>query len=167
MICYACLWLLVLALLSFNSRAEAVRPPTRFGDTLFQIFQHERCLNCHQFNSRRSNGKSYTSHRNRYLCENCHRPSLTGLPEGGWIAPNARMDYTGLNARETCELIKRNVGSGDKNALLHEHMLHDVRIRWALESGMTLGGRFPAVPGGYWTWKQAVEDWAKSGMPCD
>lgn len=159
--------MLVFVLISFSARAEVQRPPVKFGDTLFQIFQHERCLNCHQFNSKRSNGKSYTSHKNRYLCENCHRPQLTGLPSGGWLAPNARMDYTGLGPKETCELIKRNIGTGDSNRLMYEHMLHDVRIRWALESGMTPAGRFPSVPGGYAAWKRAVDDWYRSGMPCE
>jgi len=167
MICYACLWLMLFVFLSTQARADTVRASSRFADVLYPMFQHERCLNCHQFNSKRSSGKSYTTHRNRYLCENCHRPKLTGLPEGGWIAPQARMDYTGLGPRETCELIKRNVGAGDKRALMREHMLHDVRIRWALESGMTPAGRFPTVPGGYAAWVRAVEDWDKAGMPCE
>lgn len=167
MICYACLWLMLLALLSFQARADDLRPGARFSDVLYPMFQHERCLSCHQFNSQRSNGRAYHSHRSRYLCENCHRPQLTGLPGGGWLAPNARMDYTGLDAKATCELIKRNIGTGDKVDLLRHHMLEDVRIRWALESGMTPAGRFPTVPGGYALWSRAVEDWARAGMPCN
>lgn len=167
MICYACLWLLLFAFISLNGRAAEMRPVVKFSDVLYPIFQHERCLNCHQFNNSRSQGRSYTSHRGRYMCDNCHRPQLTGLPGGGWLAPNARLDYTGLGPRETCLLIKRNIGTGDKNALLLDHMLHDIRIRWALESGMTPAGGFPTVPGGYATWRQAVEDWSASGMPCE
>lgn len=167
MICYACLWLLLFALLSFNGRAAEIRPTVKFGDVLYPMFQHERCLTCHQFNSSRSQGKSYTTHRNRYLCDSCHQPRLTSLPGGGWLAPNARLDYTGLGPRETCALIKRNIGAGDRNALLRAHMLNDIRIRWALESGVTPAGRFATVPGGYPAWRQAVEDWSATGMACE
>jgi len=167
MICYACIWLLIFALMSFPSRAEALRPNVKFSDVLYPLFQHERCLTCHQFNSRRSLGKSYTTHRNRYLCEKCHRPELTGLQGGAWMAPLDRMDYTGLGPRETCELIKRNVGSRDRDKLLMDHMHHDERILWALESGNTPAGRQPTVPGGYPAWRLAVDDWVASGMSCD
>lgn len=167
MICYACLWLMFLALLAFNGRAEDTHPVAKFSDVLYPVFMHERCLTCHQFNSRRSLGKAYTTHGNRYLCDNCHQPRLTGLPGGGWQAPIARMDYTGLSPRETCLLAKRNVGSGDKNALMRNHLLNDIRIRWALESGMTPAGPLPTVPGGYPAWRAAVEAWSASGMSCD
>lgn len=157
----------MLALLAFNGHAAEGRPAVKFSDVIYPYFLHERCLACHQFNSRRSEGKSYTTHRHRYLCEGCHHPRLTGLPGGGWQAPVARMDYTGLGPRETCLLIKRNVGTGDHNALLRNHMLNDTRIRWALDSGMTPAGQFPTPPGGYLAWRAAVEDWSAAGMPCN
>lgn len=148
-------------------RASVDAAPVTFADGLYERFLHERCLSCHQFNSKRSNGRSYTSHRSRYLCENCHRPQLTGLPGGGWMAPTARLDYTGLDAKETCELIKRNAGAGDLRTRLQEHMLHDVRIRWALDSGMTPAGRAAPVPGGYAEWTQLVHAWLDGGMRCE
>jgi hypothetical protein len=144
------------------------REPVKFGDALYQKFQHERCLNCHQFNSRRSNGRSYASHRNRWLCDKCHTDRVTGLEGGEWMAPpGSRMDYTGLSPRDACLMIKSNSGAGNREAQLLEHMLHDARIQWALEGGMTPMGQFPTVPGGYKAWVKDVEAWARDGMLCE
>lgn len=138
-----------------------------FAETLYPIFQHERCLTCHQFNSRRSHGLSYTSHRSRYLCDTCHQPRLTGLKGGEWQAPLPRLDWTGLDPRATCELIKRNAGSSDAGQKLHAHLLTDGRIHWALDSGMTPAGRHPTVDGGSAVWHQKVLAWVEGGMRCE
>jgi hypothetical protein len=138
-----------------------------FAETLHPLFQHERCLVCHQFNSRRSEGLSYTSHRNRYLCDTCHQPQLTGLKGGEWQAPLPRLDWTGLNPRETCQLIKRNSGSVNAEQRLLAHLLTDGRIHWALESGMTPAGCYPTVDGGSKAWHQAVQAWVQGGMRCE
>ena len=138
-----------------------------FAATLYPSFQHERCLTCHQFNSRRSNGLSYTSHRNRYLCDTCHQPQLTGIKGGEWQAPLPRLDWSGLSALETCELIKRNAGAGDAGRRLREHLMHDGRIHWALDSGMTPAGRYPTVEGGSMAWRQKVLAWVEGGMRCE
>jgi len=160
--------LAIAACLLLNPLLPALAAPVKFSDALYQKFQHERCLNCHQFNSRRSNGRSYTSHLHRYLCDNCHVPRLTTLAAGEWMAPQgSRMDYTGLNPRDTCLLIKRNSGAANREAQLLEHMIHDARIHWALEGGMTPMGRFPTVPGGYEEWLKDVQAWARDGMLCE
>lgn len=158
-------WLLPFCLLMCvpAGAAEAVK----FSDALYKKFHHDRCVQCHQFNSRRSNGRSYTSHRSRYLCDNCHTQRLTGLPRGEWMAPNERMDYTGLGPAETCLLIKRNMGVGDPGGKMARHLLDDVRIRWALENGMTPAGKFPAVPGGYAEWARDARAWIEGGMLCE
>jgi hypothetical protein len=156
--------LLLLPLLCLPARAAE---PARFGDALHAKFQHPRCLQCHQFNSRHSQGRSYHSHRSRYLCDNCHTRRITGLPAGAWMAPGERLDFTGLGADETCRLIKRNLGEGDPKARLSRHLLEDVRVRWALENGMTPAGRFPAVPGGYAEWARQVRAWIDGGMLCE
>ena len=162
------LFALAIGTLFAAAAAADVGAPAKFSDALYQKFQHDRCLQCHQFNSRRSKGRSYGSHRSRYLCDNCHTQRITGLPRGEWMAPQGdRMDYTGMNARDTCYLIKRNTGSGDVNAKLRDHLLHDVRIRWALENGMTPMGQFPAVPGGYAAWVKDVKAWVDGGMLCE
>jgi hypothetical protein len=139
----------------------------RFSDALYKKFQHDRCIQCHQFNSRKSNGRGYTSHSSRYLCDNCHTQRITGLPRGEWLAPNEKMDYTGLGPVETCQLIKRNMGAGDPQAVMTRHLLHDVRVRWALEGGMTPAGRFPTVPGGYDAWAREARAWIDGGMLCE
>lgn len=141
--------------------------PVRFADALYAKFQHPRCLQCHQFNSRRANGRAYTSHRSRYLCDNCHTPHVTGLARGEWMAPGERLDFSGLGPAETCQQIKRNISGADPNAALARHLLTDVRIRWALDSGMTPGGRFPSVPGGSSDWARDVQAWVASGMLCE
>lgn len=141
--------------------------PVRFSDALFKKFHHDRCLQCHQFSSRKHNGRSFTSHRSRYLCDNCHTGRITGLPRGEWLAPAEKMDYTGLGPAETCQLIKRNLGAGDARSRLAHHLLEDVRVRWALENGMTPAGRFPVVPGGYEEWARQVRAWIDGGMLCE
>lgn len=160
--------LLPLFLLALAAPAADAGAPVRFSDALYQKFQHERCLQCHQFNSRRSNGRAWTSHRSRYLCEQCHKPALTGLGAGEWLAPaGEKMDYTGLSARATCEQIKRNAPTGDKAVTLTHHMLTDVRIRWALEGGQTPAGKRATVPGGYAEWERDVKAWVADGMLCE
>ncbi len=156
--------LAVFLLLCVPARAAE---PVKFSDALYQKFQHPRCLQCHQFNSKRSNGRSHTSHRSRYLCDNCHTQRITGLPRGEWMAPNERMDYTGLGPVETCELIKRNLGQGDPRQQMTHHLLNDARIRWALDNGMTPAGKFPSVPGGYEAWARETQAWIDGGMLCE
>lgn len=142
-------------------------PPARFSDALHAKFQHPRCLQCHQFNSRASQGRAFNSHRSRYLCDNCHTSYLTGLPRGVWTAPDEKMDWTGKSARETCLIAKQNMGTGDVNQKLLEHLLHDERVHWALDNGMTPNGRFPAVPGGSSAWERDLRAWAEGGMRCE
>lgn len=147
--------------------ASNVAPGGSFAETLYPLFQHPRCLTCHQFNSARSQGLSYSTHRSRYLCDTCHHPQLTGLKGGEWQAPLARLDWTGLAPRETCELIKRNAGATDGGRRLREHLLHDGRIHWALDSGMTPGGPRPTPEGGSMAWHREVQAWLASGMRCE
>jgi hypothetical protein len=161
--------LLLLLLVASLPASWATSPASGggFAETLYPLFQHPRCLNCHQFNSARSQGLSYTTHRSRYLCDSCHHPQLTGLKGGEWQAPVARLDWTGLAPRETCELIKRNAGGADATRRLREHLLDDGRIHWALDSGMIPGGSRPTPEGGSVAWRQAVQIWLASGMRCE
>ena len=158
---------LIVLLLTLPAARANPGQGANFAETLYPSFQHERCLACHRFNSRRSNGLSYTSHRNRYLCDTCHQPALTGLKGGEWQAPLPRLDWTGLGPRETCELIKRNAGAGDLGRRLQHHLLTDGRIHWALDSGMTPAGRFPTVDGGAAAWHRDVALWIEGGMRCE
>jgi hypothetical protein len=155
--------------LSATGQAEALETVkrVRFSDHLYPMFQHPRCLNCHQFGSLRSNGREFHSHRQLYRCDLCHQPRLTGLLPGEWIAPLPSMDYTGLTPQQTCELIKRNMGAPYSDERLLRHMLKDVRIRWALDGGVTPEGKRPTVPGGVAAWQRAVHEWAATGMACD
>ena len=130
------------------ARASPGQVPTSPRPSLNPSIQHECHLACHRFNSRRSCGLSYTSHRNRYLCDTCCQPALTGLKGGEWQAPLPRLEWTGLGPRETCELIKRNAGAGDLERRLQHHLLTDGRIHWALDLSMTPAGRSPTVDGG-------------------
>jgi hypothetical protein len=157
------LWFFLLWLPLAGLAAE----PAKFADALHKKFQNPRCLQCHQFNSKRSNGRAYASHRSRYLCDNCHTQRITGLPRGEWMAPAEKLDYSGLGPVETCRLIKRNMGNGDVDTKLARHLLEDIRIRWALENGMTPLGRFATVPGGYEEWARDVRTWIDGGMLCE
>jgi hypothetical protein len=160
--------LLVLAAFLTSVPVAHAGEPVRFSDALFKKFHHERCLQCHQFNSRRNNGRAYHSHRSRYLCEQCHKPQLTGLAPGEWMAPaGEKMDYTGMSARETCALIKRNAPSGKLAEVLSHHLLHDARVSWSINSGMTPAGKRPTLPGGYDDWARDVNAWVAGGLSCD
>jgi hypothetical protein len=81
------------------------------------------------------------------------------------MAPEVKFDYTGMNAKDTCQLFKNNM-RGDQGRLL-DHLLHDGRVRWAIESGMTPGGQKERVPGGYAEWEKDVMAWYSDGMSCD
>lgn len=157
----------VLTLALQTAWASSTAPGAGFAETLYPLFQHPRCLTCHQFNSARSQGLAYSTHRNRYLCDTCHSPDLTGLKGGEWQAPLPRLDWTGLAPRETCELIKRNTGAADAARRLREHLLHDARIHWALDSGMTPGGPRPTPEGGSAVWRREVQAWLAGGMRCE
>ena len=162
------LFLLLLGIVLLGSiTATAATEPVKFSDALYKKFQHPRCLQCHQFNSRANNGRAYNSHSARYLCDNCHTSRITGLPRGEWMAPNEKMDWTGMAANDLCLLIKRNMGPGDVNGKLIDHLLHDLRVHWALDNGMTPNGKFPAVPGGSDEWARDVRAWAEGGMLCE
>lgn len=158
---------LATALLSASTAFASPTDPVKFSDTLYGKFQHPRCLQCHQFNSRAKPGRAYTSHRARYLCDNCHTNRLTGLPKGEWMAPHEKMDWSGKSPRETCLIAKQNMGTGDVNSKLLAHLLHDERVHWALDNGMTPMGKFPSVPGGSEEWARNVRAWAEDGMLCE
>lgn len=147
--------------------AAGAAEPVKFSDALYAKFMHQRCLQCHQFNSRAHNGRGFTSHRSRYLCDNCHTSHITALPRGEWMAPDKKLDWTGMPPRELCLLIKRNMGSGDIHQKLAEHLLHDLRVHWGLDNGMTPMGRFPTVPGGSIEWARDVSAWVADGMICE
>jgi len=158
----------LLAALALTVAAPAWSEPVKFSDALYQKFHHPRCLQCHQFNSRKSNGRAWNSHRNRYLCDQCHSPRITGLVGGEWMAPgNDKLDYTGLSARDTCLAIKRNSPSGDKAEVIGRHLLYDGRVGWSIKSGMTPEGRRPTIPGGYAEWERDVKAWIADGMICE
>ena len=157
--------LAILVMLTWAIPAAA--EPVTFATSLHAKFHHERCLSCHQFNSRQHQGRAFNSHRSRYLCAQCHRPAVIGLPPNTeWMAPN-NMDYTGFSASATCRLIKQRMGVDPDGRQLIQHLLADGRIRWGLDSGMTPGGQKAAVPGGYVEWKRDVEAWVKDGMRCE
>lgn len=159
--------LLGISLFAAMACAQAAEP-VKFSDALYAKFQHPRCLQCHQFNSRSHNGRAYHSHRSRYLCDNCHTNWITGLPPGEWTAPNERMDWTRMPPRDLCLMIKRNMGArGDANRTLAAHLLQDLRIRWALDNGMTPSGKFPTPPGGSEAWTHEVQAWVEDGMLCE
>lgn len=155
--------LVVLCFLAACNAAFAA--PVKFGDALHAKFHHDRCLQCHQFNNPKRDGRAFSSHRSRYLCSQCHTARITGIGPGDWFAPEVKLDYSGMNAKATCLTIKRNLGGDDRKML--EHLLKDVRVRWAIDSGMTPGGQKERVPGGDVEWEKDVRAWIRDGMRCE
>lgn len=159
--------LLILALALLGQAAQAAGP-VKFSDSLARKFHHDRCLQCHQFNSKQSNGRAYNTHRSRYLCETCHKPAFTGLATGDWMAPaGSKMDYTGMSPRDTCLMAMRNAPAGDKRETLRHHLLHDARVLWAITNGVTPAGQRERIPGGIEEWRRDVQAWYDAGMRCD
>lgn len=156
---------LAAAFLAICLSGAAIAAPVKFSDRLHEKFQHDRCLQCHQFNSTKNNGRAFASHKSRYLCSQCHNPGITGIGRNDWMAPDASLDQTGMSAKATCQLMKRSMGNDNRKIL--EHLLHDARIIWALKSGMTPGGKKDTVPGGLAEWERDVRAWAADGMLCE
>lgn len=155
---------LVLVLAALPALADK---PVVFADRLHAKFHHERCLECHQFNSRERQGRAFHSHQRLYLCAACHQTERMGLQPGSeWRAP-LNMDYTGFSPSATCYLVKARMGNDPTGQKLAQHLLHSGRIRWSLDSGMTPGGPKPTVPGGYDEWKRDVDAWVADGMRCE
>lgn len=155
----------VFVVLAWMAVGHAIAAPVKFSDRLHAKFHHDRCLQCHQFNSQKHDGRGFNSHKSRYLCTQCHTQQLIGLKPGDWFAPEEKLDHTGMNATETCKLIKRNMGQ-DSNKML-KHLLYDPRIKWAIESGLTPGGQKEPVPGGYKEWENEARAWVHDGMRCE
>lgn len=153
------LWLVLLLF------PAAMAAPVKFSDHLYAKVHHDRCLQCHQFNSVKANGRAFTSHRSRYLCSQCHTPALSGVAKSEWFAPDAKLDYTSLDAKSTCEFFKHNLGNDQQRII--NHLLLDPRVRWAIESGKTPAGPRPKVPGGYDEWVRDVSEWVRDGMLCE
>jgi len=193
------------------STARWLRPPAAppppppaavlFGDQLYPKFQNARCLNCHHFNGpgglgsqrvRLSGGQlsdgAHSTLMNGNCTLSCHTEAVTGIPatapaQQQWHAPATTMDWFGLNAQQTCNLIKTvdNARFGTAAAMLGHLRLDpnntavgDRLVRWAIStrrvpyaSTAQLGGvQLPDGPGTLAEWNTQVEAWINGGMLC-
>jgi hypothetical protein len=158
-----------------------------FAEHLHAKFQHPRCLNCHHFNapegmgSQPLPGEAPSAPPHKELsngdCRACHTQAVTGIPPDvkpseQWQAPGRDMDWTGLTAQQTCELIKQaNQGTFADPAAMAEHLQEDWLIRWAITRGRVPPTANPQardrVPGGRQEWLAQVDAWIKGGMQCE
>jgi len=121
-------------------------------------------------------------------CTLCHTVAVTGIPatapaQQQWHAPATTMDWFGLNAQQTCNLIKTvdNARFGTAAAMLGHLRLDpnntavgDRLVRWAIStrrvpyaSTAQLGGvQLPDGPGTLAEWNTQVEAWINGGMLC-
>ena len=85
-----------------------------------------------------------------------------------WKAPGSDMgiNWTGKSAFEICKIVTTNLPAAQ--ALKH-HFHDDVRLAWAVQSGMLPVGRASlplAWPHSYFQWKEITTVWADNGFPC-
>jgi hypothetical protein len=157
-----------------------------FADHLHAKFQHQRCLNCHHFNtpdgmgSQPLPGEAPTAPPHKELsngdCRACHTQAVTGIPPDvkpsqQWRAPPRDMDWTGMTPQQTCELIKQtNQGEFADPDNLTNHLTQDRLIMWAITRGRVPPAASPRardrVPQGRQEWLMQVDAWIKGGMQC-
>lgn len=162
-------------------RAQGVEA---FG-TVFAVFRHPRCQNCHiegdaplQFDaglphamlvSRGPDGHGAPG----LPCGTCHAESNPpasfganappGAPHWGLPPPEHRMAWFGLGPAELCKTIKSKRKNGGRDlAALTTHVSEDALVLWGWDPG---GERAPvSVP--HEEFVAEFERWAAAGGPC-
>lgn len=173
-------WLLVAVVLVWGVAAQAA-DATRFSTHLFAKFQVKACTICHDYHSQERGGLAFASHKGRSAesCKACHRQEVTGFehPEE-WFAQSGLYE-SGMDARETCETIKKALHAEFKSQALlarqmKSHLLEDPRVLWGIEGATANSGKLPGnkvetdlVKGGMELWKAEVTAWIDGGMKCE
>jgi hypothetical protein len=173
--------LLAVAALLFWGVAAQAADDTLFSTHLFAKFQVRGCTTCHDYHSQERGGIAFGSHKGRSAesCKACHRQAVTGFehPEEWFAQPG--LYESGMDARETCETIKKALHAEFKSQALlardmKKHLFEDPRVLWGIEGAIPGSGKLPSgkvetdlVKGGMERWKAEVTTWIDGGMKCE
>jgi len=121
-----------------------------FRDNVFPFFNHDRCVNCHDFTNQIVPGGSISvppfTHSASTNCTSCHTPGLVGVPD--WMKAPANTQWVkDANPDEIREQIITLKGELLFNHLIGEMADADLFVQWGLE-GSPDNPNFGKVPGG-------------------
>ena len=155
---------------------------TLFSTNLHAKFQVKACTTCHDFHEQDKDGFYFTSHAKRRdvnRCKTCHNQKVTGFEHvKDWFAMPG-LYLSGMDAKETCEQIKKAFHAEFKSddllaSQLENHLFNDPRVLWAIEGATPNSGKLPfkkqevdLVKGGIEEWKTQVMAWINGGMKCE
>lgn len=163
-----------------------------FEQSLYPIFQHDRCTSCHALGSKsalvqRHNGIISASiiqevpgllGMNLGCGGGCHKTHITEATQpvpgvvfhdSEWKTPRFDMgiDWRGKTAKYICQKVTSSLTSAE---MLRAHFFHDARIAWAVHSGVMPPpnpGVLPkAPPGDYYKFKKLIDAWIRGDVPC-
>lgn len=152
--------LAVCASMHLAAATQAPTGPSGAFAPIAAVLSSPRCANCHIPGDVPLQGDDGRDHVMRVRrgadgrgtpamqCSNCHQDASVPVPHAppgapDWRLPPAatRMAWTGLRAREQCQMLKDRSRNGDKSlAELLEHVQHDplVLAGWSPGPGRTL-----------------------------
>lgn len=170
-------WLLVLLVGCTTARADGDAKAA--FETVYKVFLHPRCMNCHpagdaplQYDDARPHGQNITrrSEKNGLRCSACHRDKNGDKPDTPPGAPNwhlppeqTPMIFQGRTRKQLCEQLKdpKQTGGKDLAGLVH-HVEHDALVGW----GWAPGPGRTKIPTPRATLVAAMKQWVAAGAPC-
>ncbi len=172
----------LLSILLLLSCSVAHADDTLFSTNLYAKFHVKACTICHDFHEQDKDGLYFNSHAKRRdvnRCKKCHNPKITGFEHvDDWFAM-PELYLSGMDARQTCEIIKKASHAEFKsNDLLatqmENHLFNDPRVLWGIEGATPNSGKLPfakqeadLVKGGMDEWRYQVMAWINGGMKCE
>jgi hypothetical protein len=159
---------------------------TSLFDPVASVVMHPRCINCHQIDwprqtdrgirhaqnvVRGTGGKTDRDGGHGYptlQCTTCHQASNTaetrvpGAPH--WQLAPLAMRWEGLSKAQICNALKDADSNGHRHGSeeVIEHVKTDPLVLWAWNPG----AKRTRPPLSHPQFVEALETWAKAGMPC-
>ncbi|MBL6992195.1 MAG: hypothetical protein ISR65_20590 [Bacteriovoracaceae bacterium] len=180
--CVAVIFLTPLLLNIFSPPKKRVQidKDTLFSTNLYPKFQARACTKCHDFYEKKLNGLSFTTHKKRVAerCIECHKQKVTGFQHPGDWQAQPGLYTSGMNAKQTCEAIKRSMKAQFKSKKILardfvKHVFGSPRVKWGIEGATPQSGRLPEelmsgelLQGGFEKLKAEVQAWVEGGMIC-
>jgi hypothetical protein len=161
---------------------EAAPEVVAAWETVYEVLQHPRCVNCHPAGDRPLVGDEGRLHpqnvqrgadgRGRYAmrCTACHQTRNTpgahmppGAPTWHLPHPNAPLVFEGLSSGELCRRLKDPAQNGGRTPeMVLEHLARDPLVLWGWDPG---DGRAPvSVP--HAELVAAARAWVAGGCDC-